>query len=121
LARSRLNGPRDFGDNQRMANVLTNIPAELPAELFETLVRTDEVHIERIVSRGHRSPGDGWYDQERDEWVLLLQGAARLAFEGGRVVEMAPGDWLEIRARQRHRVAWTDPQRDTVWLAVHYR
>lgn len=104
-----------------MANVLANIPDDLPAEFFETLVRTDGVHIERIVSRGHRSPAEGWYDQDRNEWVLLLEGSARLVFEDGRTVEMAAGDWLEIQAHQRHRVAWTDPQRDTVWLAVHYR
>ncbi len=104
-----------------MANILANIPDHLPAELFETLVRTDGVHIERIVSRGHRSPEKGWHDQDRNEWVLLLEGAARLVFEDGEVAEMAPGDWLEIRAHRKHRVAWTDPQQATVWLAVHYR
>jgi cupin 2 domain-containing protein len=113
--------PRDIGDNRRMANLLANIPAHLPAELFETLVRTDEVHIERIVSRGHRSPEEGWYDQGRNEWVLLLQGAARLVFEDGEAVALAPGDWLEIQSHRKHRVDWTDPQQDTVWLAIHYR
>jgi cupin 2 domain-containing protein len=120
-SRGRLTARRYFGDNHRMANVLTDIPADLPAELFETLVRSDSVHIERIVSRGHRSPEEGWYDQDLNEWVLLLQGAARLVFEGGDSFEMAPGDWLEIRAHRKHRVDWTDPQADTIWLAVHYR
>ncbi len=70
--------------------------------------------------RGHASPDDVWYDQDRNEWVLLAQGAARLVFDDGREVDMKPGDWLEIPAHQKHRVAWTDPARETVWLAVHY-
>lgn len=103
-----------------MNNLFLDIPSDLPAELFDILVESDAVRIERIVSRGHATPAGQWYDQHRHEWVLLLQGAARLAFADGREVAMAPGDWLQIPARQRHRVAWTDPGQDTVWLAVHY-
>jgi cupin 2 domain-containing protein len=103
-----------------MNNLLRDIPDSLPAELLETLIETGSVRIERIVSRGHATPAGQWYDQDRHEWVLLLQGAARLAFADRREVTMAPGDWLQIPARQRHRVAWTDPGQDTVWLAVHY-
>ena len=36
------------------------------------------------------------------------------------VVEMRPGDHIHLPPRQRHRVEWTDPAQDTVWLAVHY-
>jgi len=103
-----------------MKNLLKNIPATLPEELFETLVQSENVHIERIVSSGHSSPGEGWYDQENNEFVLVLKGAARLEFEDGRVMNMETGDWLEIVAGDKHRVAWTDPEGDTVWLAVHF-
>ena len=103
-----------------MNNLFANIPRDLPEELCETLARSDAVHIERIVSRGHVSPEQFWYDQERSEWVLLVQGAARLAFADGHEVRLAPGDGLLIPAHQKHRVAWTDPQAETVWLAVHY-
>lgn len=103
-----------------MNNLLRDIPGELSDELVETLVRSDTLHIERIVSRGHVTPPGEWYDQPRNEWVLLVQGAARLAFRDGREVRMGPGDWLEITAHEKHRVAWTDPDGDTVWLAVHY-
>ncbi len=78
------------------------------------------MHIERIVSRGHTSPEKGWYDQQRNEFVLVLKGAARLEFEDGRVENMEPGDWLDIPAHAKHRVAWTDESQETVWLAVHY-
>ena len=33
---------------------------------------------------------------------------------------MRPGDYVHIRAHVRHRVAWTDPNRETVWLALHH-
>lgn len=108
-------------DNPHMDNLFSETPGDLPKELFETLVERDAVRVERIVSRGHATPAGQWYDQDRHEWVLLLKGAARLAFADGREVALAPGDWLEIVAHQRHRVAWTAPAQDTVWLAVHYR
>jgi len=103
-----------------MKNLLQNIPADLPEERFETLVGSGNVTIERILSLGHSSPKEGWYDQDRQEFVLLVEGAAQLEFEDGRLVRMGPGDWLEIQVHERHRVAWTDPERPTVWLAVHY-
>ena len=106
--------------DQANGNLLTGVPADLPQELFETLAHSDAVHIERIVSKGHASPAEGWYDQQRNEWVLLLQGAARIAFADGDDVTLKPGDWLRIPARCKHRVAWTDPEQESVWLAVHY-
>lgn len=78
--------------------------------------------IERIVSRGHASPPGGqWYDQDRDEWVIVLRGAAILEFEAGsESIELGPGDHVTIPAHARHRVTWTDPETETVWLAVHF-
>ena len=103
-----------------MGNLFDSVPDELPAELLETLVDAENVRIERIVSRGHVTPAGEWYDQDENEWVVLLEGAARLVFEDGREVSMAPGDWLDIPAHVRHRVSWTDPECATIWLAVFY-
>jgi cupin 2 domain-containing protein len=103
-----------------MKNLLKNIPEHLPKELFETLARSGDVHIERIISSGHTSPTNEWYDQTKHEFVLVLKGAAKLEFEGGRIEKMGRGDWLEIPAHLKHRVAWTDGTQETVWLAVHY-
>jgi cupin 2 domain-containing protein len=103
-----------------MDNLFRDLPVNLREERFDTLVDSGRVEIERIVSHGQSSPAEGWYDQERSEWVLLLRGAARLVFEDGREIALEPGDWLDIPARCRHRVDWTDPDRPTVWLAVHY-
>ena len=101
-------------------DLLRDLPADLPEELIETLVESDSVRIERIVSTGHASPEGFWYDQPRAEFVLVLQGRARLDFDEGESLELAPGGWVDIPAHRRHRVAWTTPDEPTVWLAIHY-
>jgi cupin 2 domain-containing protein len=97
-----------------------HVPGALPDELVEVLARWSGGRIERIVSRGHVTPEGEWYDQPEDEFVLLVSGAARLAFEDGVTLDLAPGDWLELPAHLRHRVEWTSADTDTVWLAVFH-
>ncbi len=105
-----------------MTNLFENIPDRIPDELFDVISETDEIRIERIVSRGHSSPDDFWYDQDRDEFVLVLKGGAIVSFqEGERSVSLNPGDYCIIRAHEKHRVTWTKPREKTVWLAIHYR
>jgi cupin 2 domain-containing protein len=100
-------------------NLFTDLPTALPEELTSTLLQTPGIRIERIVSQGHSSPPGFWYDQQDHEWVLVLKGAARIQFED-RTVEMSPGDYINIPAHKKHRVAWTTPDGPTIWLAVHY-
>jgi cupin 2 domain-containing protein len=103
------------------SNLFSDLPQQLPQELVQTLLSTANLRIERIVSHGQASPEGFWFDQELHEWVIVLQGAARLRFEGEeRPVEMKPGDFLNIPANKRHRVEWTKPDELTIWLAVHY-
>ena len=99
--------------------LLHALPDARLAEVFDTLAAAGPVRIERIVSHGQVSPEGFWYDQAQAEWVMVVQGAARLAFADGEVA-LAAGDWLTIPAHCRHRVAWTAPDQDTVWLAVFY-
>ena len=101
-------------------DLLADLPDGLPEELVETLAESGSVRIERIVSTGHASPEGFWYDQPRSEFVLVLQGRARLDFDDGESLDLAPGGWAGIPAHRRHRVAWTTPDEPTVWLAVHY-
>jgi len=98
-----------------------NIPEDAPEELFTELLKLNSVRIERIVSFGQSSPDGFWYDQEENEWVLLLEGSATLGFEDGSTLNLGPGDHLNIPAGQRHRVEKTDPNSRTVWLAVFYK
>ncbi len=100
-------------------NLLSNLPPNLSEELTTALQEGHGVRIERIVSTGHKSAEGFWYDQPEHEWVVVLKGAARLEFED-RMVEMGPGDFINIPAHQKHRVAWTTPDEPTIWLAVHY-
>jgi len=102
------------------AHLRDDWPADLSQEVFLTLLSTPHVRIERIVSHGHASPEGFWYDQPTGEWVLLLEGAARLRFEGEEPFEMKPGSFINIPAHKRHRVEWTSDVQTTVWLAVHY-
>ena len=100
-------------------NLLQDLPDDLGREVIETLLAATGVRIERIVSRGQTSPDGFWYDQDEDEWVMVVRGRARLVFEGqAGEVEMGPGDSVHIPARRRHRVTWTEPEQVTVWLAV---
>jgi cupin 2 domain-containing protein len=101
------------------ANLIADLPAHLPAELVTKLLDTADVRIDRIISHGHASPADFWYDQPQHEWVIVLKGASRLQFEDG-MVEMKVGDFINIPAFKKHRVDWTTPDEPTVWLGVRY-
>jgi cupin 2 domain-containing protein len=103
-------------------SLFKGLPLDLPEEISETICSTEYVKIERIVSRAHSSPEGFWYDQERNEFVLVLQGSAGLKIEGeGDVVVLKRGDYLNIDAHVKHRVEWTDPECDTIWLAFRYQ
>jgi cupin 2 domain-containing protein len=102
-------------------NLLANLPSALSGEVFETITDCDALCIERIVSHGQSTPQGEWYEQERDEWVLVVTGSAELQFDDGqKTYRLDAGDYTLIPAGCRHRVCWTDPAQKTVWLAVHY-
>ncbi|MEM9358461.1 MAG: cupin domain-containing protein [Pseudomonadota bacterium] len=104
---------------QRVYNLLDGLPNAASKEITEVLLSSPNVRLERIVSRGQASPKDFWYDQNQAEWVMLLAGRARLAIEQDEHEhDLGPGDSLYLPAHCRHRVAWTDPAQDTVWLAL---
>lgn len=104
-----------------MDNLFNNLPSDLPEELVEVIAQNRHVRIERIVSRGHASPEGFWYDQDENEWVVVLQGKGRLLFEGtDEPLELGPGDFVNIPAHRRHRVESTEPDEPTVWLAVFW-
>jgi len=91
----------------------------LPEEFSEQLYSAGGVLIERIISHGHRSPKGFWFDQEKDEWVVLLQGDAELLYADGRGARLAKGDWLLIPAHTKHRVERTSVNPPCIWLTVH--
>jgi len=106
--------------NRWIKNLLNDIPDEVPDELFQPLLEGGSFRLERIVSDGHQSPADFWYDQPWDEWVLLLAGSATLLLaDDEREIELQPFDYVLIPAGCRHRVRRTSHGEKTVWLALH--
>ena len=102
-------------------NIFSGIQKQAPDEVLETILQTGQFKIERIISHGHATTEGEWYDQDRNEWVLVLKGNAGLLFEGDdKTVIMKTGDYINIPAHQKHRVEWTDPEEETVWLTIHY-
>ena len=104
---------------ESVKNIFDDLPQHLPKEVVQTIIRAADVCIERIISHGHASAPDFWYDQPQHEWVIVLKGAARLQFEDS-MVEMKVGDFINIPAFKKHRVDWTTPDEPTVWLGVRY-
>ena len=101
-------------------NIFQNIPDNLKEELFEDIVSTDKLKIQKIVSQGNTTPDGEWYDQGTNEWVIIIQGGATISFEDEEDVNLTTGDYINIPAHKKHRVAWTDEDIQTIWLAVHY-
>jgi cupin 2 domain-containing protein len=87
-------------------------------EQFNLLLQTPHLRLEQIVSHGTPSADNYWYDQEETEWVLLAKGEAVLEFEDGKFVSLQTGDYLQIAAHQKHRVA--SCSQNAVWLALHF-
>jgi cupin 2 domain-containing protein len=105
----------------KSSNLFKDIPAKFKDELVEILTEGKGISVERIISMGHSSPPGFWYDQEKNEFVILLKGSAGMLFENrDGIITLNEGDYLDIPAHQKHRVEWTDPNHHTVWLAIFY-
>ena len=101
-------------------NIFSKVGEKLVDEAIETLLQTDAIKLERIISKGHASPKDFWYDQDQNEWVCLLQGSAILEFKEDKKIHLKTGDYLTIFAHEKHRIHWIDPTCETIWLALFY-
>ncbi len=83
-------------------------------EAITELLQHKNVTINRIVS--NRLSDGSWYDQEEDEWLILLQGEALLLLDNEEI-RLKAGDTLFIPAQQLHKVVSTST--DALWLTVH--
>jgi len=102
-------------------NLFLSIPDSFKDERIEILLKTDYFTLQRILSSGQTTAPGEWYDQDEDEWVVVLTGSAGLLFEGEtKIHTMRPGDYIHIPAHKRHRMEWTDSKQKTIWLALHY-
>lgn len=109
---------------QLSGNLFEGLAVPAAGEVFEDLLvlpgaggaGAGRVRIERI--RSSAAPEPVLYDQSQDEWVLLLQGRARLWVAGTETM-LGPGDYLFIPAHTPHRVLETSETPPCLWLAVH--
>jgi cupin 2 domain-containing protein len=110
-----------FISRHRVSKQISMCPISADEEAFSENFARPGLKIERIISRGQVSPTDFWYDQAWNEWVIVLKGSATLQFEGEPTTRaLGVGDYVSSLAKKRHRVEWTEPQKPTVWLAVHF-
>ncbi len=104
-----------------LKNLRSSLPESLSEEEFTPILSANSIRIERILSNGQITPENEWYDQEENEWVLLIQGKARLFIENKGEVILNSGDHILLPAHVKHRVTWTDPDQITIWIAVFYK
>ena len=101
-------------------NIYKEIPKDLNQEIIETLISSESIKIERIISNGQASPPGFYYDQCQNEWVILLKGQASIKYESGDEILLSEGDYLNIPAHVKHRVEWTMANTKNIWLAIFY-
>lgn len=94
-------------------NLHTGIAPSLDSEIFTPLHQNGAVRIESIRS-WLAAPGE-LYDQEEDEWVVLLEGEADLEIDGIRH-RLGRGDSVFLPRHTPHRVVWTS--QNALWLGV---
>mgnify|MGYP003489570279 FL=1 len=100
-------------------NIFEQIIVDKSEEIFFEIFKNESIKVEKIVSNGQKSPENFWYEQEKSEFILLLEGFAILEFED-KQVELVKGDCLNIEAFQKHRVKFTSLDEPTVWFAVFF-
>jgi cupin 2 domain-containing protein len=99
-----------------MQNLFSPNPDALSEEQFDTLLKTKTLSIEKITSNGQTS--SQWYEQNEDEWVVIIEGEGTLLFEDKREVRLKKGEHLYIPKHTKHKVIYTASP--TIWLAVHF-
>jgi len=105
----------------KKTNIFKAIPKDLKKEFFKQLLCKNNLKIQKIVSKGHSSPKSGWYNQNDNEWVIVLKGKAVLSFKNAKDVTLKKGDFINIPTNVKHKVSWTKPNKKTIWLAIHYK
>lgn len=100
-------------------NIFDKIIVDKDEESFFEIFKNETIKIEKIVSNAQISPENFWYEQEKSEFILLLEGFAILEFEDFET-ELKKGDCINIKAMQKHRVKFTSLDEPTIWFAVFY-
>lgn len=100
-------------------NIFEKVLVNKNEEQFFEIFKNETIKVEKIVSNGQKSPENFWYEQEKNEYILLLSGSAILQFEDFEI-ELEKGDCLNISAMKKHRVKFTSLSEPTIWFAIFY-
>ncbi|MDW5417181.1 isocitrate lyase/phosphoenolpyruvate mutase family protein [Iodobacter sp. CM08] len=98
----------------QIKNIFDHSSPPPTGERFEPLHSQPGLTIERIISSPRIAHTE--YSQPQDEWVLLLQGEAKLDV-AGETIALQSGDYLFIPALTPHTVL--EVSDGAIWLAVH--
>lgn len=91
-----------------------NIPNS--GESFVSLYEKDGILIERIVSSDKLEAKQ--YNQPYDEWIVLLEGEARLEVNNKEIF-LHKGDTSLLEKNVPHKVLST--KKGTIWLCIHLK
>ena len=98
-------------------NIFSMLPENLKGEVFQELVTSSKFRVERILTSKENQFDRSWYDQDDNEFVILLQGSAKLEFSNNKIIELIKGDYLFINCHDKHRLLEVSSKEDTIWLA----
>ena len=119
-------------------NIYDKIPESITEEIIEIMYQNPHCKVERIISNGQITTENEWYDQDQEEWIILVQGEATILIEKLQEessdkcnilncnikeescdkVHMVKGDTLLIKSHQKHRVIYTSQNPLCIWLCV---
>lgn len=103
-------------------NIFDSLPIDKENEKFFEIFKNENIRIEKIVSNGQKSL-EKFLVWPKNEFILLLQGDAILeVIENNDIkeIKLKTGDYLDIKAHVKHRVAYTSESKTTIWLAIFY-
>jgi len=95
-------------------NFFDDVEPPKSGEIFQILHENRDILIEKIISSDKQQ--GKLYNQNHDEWIILLEGEALLEL-GDEKKFLKKGDFLFIAKNTPHRVLQT--KNGTLWLCVH--
>jgi|SRR3990172_9807156 len=102
----------------KIENIFADAPKNIDGEFVKRVSLSKDITVEGIISSESNVRSE-IYDQNEWEFVVLLEGYAKLEFEDGNQVEMRKGDYIHIPPHSKHRILKTD--KDTKWLCMFYK
>jgi len=83
-------------------------------EIFITLLKHKNIEIKKIISNTLKTPQT--FNQEYDEFVVLLKGCAKIEINGV-IKKLKSGDFLFIPKNTPHTLFKT--KKVSIWLAIN--